>query len=179
MKKSPNSVWDWPYSTKHYLTHPWLWFKHLGYNFRDAYRRARYGWTYVDVWNMDVWLMRTIPPMLRHMATHGCAYPGREPFDTPEKWHKWLVTVSSLLESGLEDNQNNCNEYYNDYINSLSDKWTETYTDENGAVHHEVNGISAADRQYFDRAEEIGKDAAANVEKAFQEISKNFFDLWD
>ena len=40
-KKNPLSVWSYPYKKTYYLTHPWKWFKHLGMNIRDAYRRAK------------------------------------------------------------------------------------------------------------------------------------------
>lgn len=179
MKKSVNSVWDWPYCTKYYWTHPWVWFKHLGQNIRDAYRRARYGWTYVDVWNMDVWIMRTLPPMLRHMATHGSAYPGHEPFETPERWHEWLNKMADLLESGLEEKQNNCNEFYNEYIKSLEDDLSIIYTDENGMIHYKSKGLSAADHEYFNRAEEIAKDAANNVHNAMSQLGMYFNNLWN
>ncbi len=165
MKVSNNSVWRWPYSTRYYFTHPWKWFKHLGQNIRDAYRRARYGWTYGDVWDMDMWMMNTLPPMLRHMADKGCAYPGRPPFETIEKWHKWLHAMADLLESGFEDNQDKCNEYYNEYMEHLFDP-PETR-------------VTEMDNDYFNRAAEIAKDAEANVANAMRQLGEHFFELWD
>lgn len=166
MKKDKGySVWSWPYSTRHYITHPWKWFQHLGMNIRDAYRRAKYGWTYGDVWDMDTWIMHTFPPMLRYMADNGCAYPGHEPFETPERWHEWLHKMADLIESGLEDKQNECNEYYKEYMEHLFDK--------------DDIRVTKMDEDYYNRLQEIGEDAADNLEIAFREISKNFFDLWD
>ena len=159
------SVWYWPYAKRYYLTHPWKWFRHLRINIRDVYRRAKYGWTYTDVWDMDNWIMNVFPPMLRHMADKGSAYPGREPFDTPEKWHKWLHAMADLIESGLEENQNACNEYYNEFIEHLSDRGDAC--------------VPGMDKDYFKRAEEIGEDAEHNLEVAFSQIGKHFYNLWD
>ena len=170
--KSNVSVWSWPYATRYYLTHPWKWFNHLFRNIKDAYRRAVYGWTYVDVWDMDNWIMNVFPPMLRHMADKGCAYPGRDRFDTPEKWHKWLHAMADLLESGLEDKQNECNEYYKEYMEHLFDEPL-------NSNENVIGRLVEMDRDYYERAEEIGADAARNIKIAFQELSKEFFNLWD
>ena len=70
MKNEGYSVWYWPYATRYYLTHPWKWFKDLKNNIRNVYRRAKFGWTYGDVWDMDQWIMHTFPPMMRYMADH-------------------------------------------------------------------------------------------------------------
>ena len=159
------SVWYWPYAKRYYLTHPWYWFRDLGHNIRDVYRRAKYGWTYGDVWDMDQWIMNVFPPMLRHMADHGSAYPGYEPFDTPEKWHKWLHAMADLIESGLEDNQDACNEYYNEYMEHLFDP-------------SELR-VTEMDNDYYDRAAEIYKDAEHNLKVAMSQLGKHFFSLWD
>ena len=165
MKNEGYSVWYWSYTKRYYLKHPWKWFKQLGCNVRDVYRRAKYGWTYSDVWDMDQWIMNTFPPMLRHLAVHGCAYPGHEPFDTPEKWHEWLNKMADLIESGLEDKQNECNEYYKEYMDHLMDP--------------RDMRVEEMDEDYYDRAKQIINDAEHNLEVAFQQLSKNFFSLWD
>ena len=166
MKKDKGfSVWNWPYAKRYYITHPWKWFQHLGMNIRDVYRRAKYGWTYGDVWDMDIWIMHTFPPMLRYMADHGCAYPGHEPFETPERWHEWLHKMADLIESGLEDKQNECNEYYKEYMEHLFDK-------------NDIR-VTKMDEDYYNRLQEIGEDAADNLEIAMTQIGKHFYDLWD
>ena len=165
MSNNPLSVWNFSYRTSYYFTHPWKWFKEIGKNIRDIYRRAKYGWTYIDVWDMDQWIMRTFPPMLRHMADHGSAYPGHEPFDTPEKWYKWLHAMADLLESGLEDKQNECNEYYKEYMDHLFDS--------------DDIRVTEMDRDYFNRSRELMKDAEDNVANAMTSLGKHFYDLWD
>ena len=82
------SCWNWCYSKRYYLTHPWKFFKDLNRNIKDICMRARYGFTWTDIWNWDHWFLHTTPQMLRHMADNGSAYPGKPPFDTPDEWHK-------------------------------------------------------------------------------------------
>lgn len=156
-----NSVWYWPYSNKYYLTHPWLWFKHLGQNVRDAYRRARYGWSYGDIWDMDRWIIYTFPPMLRYLAEHGHAYPGHAPFETPERWHDWLHEMADLLETGSEDWQDEHNEYYEEYIDNIA------------TAPNELRDL------YLERAKELGKQGEDNVRRAMTLLGEHFYNLWD
>ena len=93
------SVWYMPYNKRYLITHPWQWVRCACRNIRDAWRRSVYGWTYGDVWDWDNWFTHVVPDMLRHMADKGSAYPGYEPFDTPEKWHKWLHWIADLIET--------------------------------------------------------------------------------
>ena len=120
--------------------------------------RARYGWTYSDVWNWDIWFAYTVPPMLRHMADYGSAYPGYEPFDTPEKWHDWLHNIADMIETSTEDWQDEHNEYYEEYTNS----WDEELR-----------------IKYMQRAEELAKQGDRNIRYAFENLGKYFYNLWD
>lgn len=163
MKKSTNTVWKMPYRKTYYLTHPWIWVGQAISNIRAAYMRTHYGWCYGDVWNIDQWIMNTLPPMLRHVAENGMSYPIE--FESVERWHKWLNAMADLLESGFEENQNNCNEYYNEYVAHIGDPSELRVTEMN--------------RDYYRRAQEIGEDAADNVAYAMQQLGKYFFDLQD
>ena len=158
------NVWRFPYSARYYLTHPWKWFQQLWRNCRDIYRRARYGYTYSDIWNWDNWFLATAVPMLRYLADHSSAYPGNEEFDTPEKWEKWLHHVADLLESGDEEWQDVHNEYYEEYMN-------------------EPINFNAPPSELFykyaARAKELSDAGEANIIEAFAQIGKNFYALWD
>lgn len=179
MKYNDNySVFRLPCSKRYYLTHPHKWIADIKHNIRDAYRRAKYGWTWSDVWNFYDWFLTIVPDMLHHLAENGCGYPGREPFDTPEHWHEWLHKMADLLESGRDDTQNACNEYYKEYMDHLMENWTARTKDENGWLHS-VPNISEADKQYFKRAEVIGADAENNVANAMRQLGEHFYSLWD
>lgn len=157
------TVWTWPYATRYYITHPWKWFKHLFRNIRDAQHRSRYGWCYGDVWDWDTWFLKVAPPMLRYMADFGSAYPGREPFEDAEKWHKWLYHIADLLETGLQDWQDDHNEYYTEYMDHIL----------------EHRGKDELSKKYWDRANELAEQGEANVKEALNEIGSNFHSIWD
>lgn len=173
-----NSVWVFPFSKTYYLTHPWKWFQQLRQNCRDVYRRARYGWTYSDVWNWDTWFLRTAIPMLRYLADHSHSYPGDEEFDTPEKWQEWLCRVANLLESGDEYWQDAHNKYYKDYMDSFDINWRHPVQEKDSNVI--ISAVSEElQRKYLERAKELAQEGEKNVAEAFTEIGKKFHAIWD
>ena len=116
------NVFQWPYTNYYYLTHPWKWFSQLWRNIKAAYHRIRYGWCSWDVWDWDSWFCSTTPSMLRYMADKGMAYPGSEPFETPEKWHDWLYKMANTIERLQYDNwMEDSNEYSKDYEKTFED----------------------------------------------------------
>lgn len=172
------SCWNWSYSKRYYLTHPWKWFSTLWRNIKDVCMRARYGFTWTDVWNWDHWFLHTTPNMLRHIAAKGNAYPGHPPFETSEKWHDWLNEIADLLETGNEEWQDAHNEYYDEYIKHLMDRPFEEWTDEDGNVHHKLCQTEIS-KQYLARAQELYKQGEDNVHRAFESLGQFFYDLWD
>ena len=176
------SVWKLPYGKRYYLTHPWKWFHDVWQNITDAYRRARYGWTYCDAWNWNTWFLEVTPAMLRHIAKYGNAYPGFPPFDGErgyEKWHDWLNEVADLLESGQEDWQDEHNEYYEDFIKEISEERNNTFTDENGWVHHKARERTELDDKYYARSKELAEQGNKNIHTALSMISEHFWEIWD
>ena len=169
------NVMNWFYTKKYYLTHPWKWFSELFQNLREAYRRVKYGWAYQDCWNMNTWMLEILPPMLRHMADHGCGYPGTEPFETPEKWNDWLHSMADVLESLQEDNWESQNEYKEDYFQSL--EWehdsNNNITMTNGQDHETIAEL------YYMRMKELNEEWKKLLENTFMELAKHFDCLWD
>ena len=155
------SVWYMPYSKRYLITHPWHWFRRAWKNLRDAWRRSVYGWTYSDVWNWDTWFVHVVPDMLRHMANKGSAYPGREPFETPEKWHDWLQHMAFLIETSDEEWQNEHNEFYKDYMDHIWENDPQRFN------------------RYITRANELYEKGNKNIEQALKEMGKYFSCLWD
>ena len=173
------SVWYMPYNKRYLITHPWQWFRCAWRNIRDAWRRSVYGWTYGDVWDWDNWFLHVAPSMLRYMADHGSGYPGREPFTTSEKWHDWLHEMADLLDTGREDWQDEHNEYREQYIEHLMDKWEPWKPDENGVYHAPAPKYTELDNKYFARANELGEQGDANVRRAMALLGEHFGSLWD
>lgn len=161
------NVFNWAYGKRYYLTHPWKWFKELIDNIRAAWMRAIKGYCYMDVWNWDDWFCSVAPPMLRHMANHGSAYPGGEPFDTPEKWHNWLYEMAHKIErlqydNWIEDN----NEYSKEYMESFENDWCSERQEE-------------IRKKYYARCQEIHKMRRQILEDFGKDFFKHFDCLWD
>lgn len=173
------SVWRLPCAKRYYLTHPWKWVKDIKRNIADTYRRAKYGWTWVDVWNFDSWFLTIAPDMLRHMADKGSAYPGREPFETPEQWHDWLYEMAGLLETGREDWQDKHNEYYKEYMDHIMDDWEPPIKDKSGFYHSKPKEQTELQKKYFARAAELAEEGQKNVERALTSMAPHFHCLWD
>lgn len=173
------SVWYMPYNKRYLITHPWKWFGCAWRNIRDAWRRSVYGWTYGDVWDWYNWFLHTTPDMLRYMADHGMAFPGHEPFDTPEKWHDWLHEMADLLDTGREDWQEEHNEYYEEYMSKLVDKWQPWEPDENGMYHTPAPKRTELDDKYFARMAELDKQGEANVRRAMALLGEHLYSIWD
>ena len=174
-----SNVWTFPYRTRYYLTHPWKWFAQIGRNIRATYMRTKYGWTYSDVWDWDYWFMNVVPEMFRYLAEHGCAYPGYEPFETPEKWHDWLNHMANLIESGREEWQEEHNEYYEEYMDNLMKKWEPAVKEEDGFYHSKPRELDELDEKYFARAKELGAEGEKNVVEALRQIGQHFYQIWD
>ena len=177
---SLNVLNNWNYCKCYYLTHPWLWIKELYQNLRAGYLRATKGWCGRDVWNMDDWILEVFPPMLRHMADQGMAYPGAEPFDTSEKWHDWLHSTADVLESLQGDNWYSQNEYEEEF-HKHCDFHRETSTTENGMTVTWSNGedFDTIKELYFMRMKELTKERDKLIKQIFSELGRNFFFLWD
>lgn len=178
-KWAGSSVFWLPYTKRYYLIHPIKFVKDIIQIGKDVYRRARYGWTWQDVWNWDTWFLATTPDMLDYLAEHGVAYPGKSPFETPEKWHDWLHLTAKMLRTGSDKWQRDHNEYYEGYSQYLADNWPQPYKDENGVLHQEVPKPNDTTKKYYAHADELHKLGCENIEFAMKEIGKYFHDIWD
>ena len=161
-----NVLTDFSYSKRYYLTHPWKFFRDCYLNIKYAKQRICRGWCWTDMINMSDYLIDVMIGMLRCMARDSWGYPGREPFETPEKWISWLYYIANELEESKEENYEKRNEYYEDYMKRL-DNWdiNKEMTDE--------------DRKYFEREKELAAEAVERRTKALTELVKYFDYLWD
>lgn len=169
-----------PCAKRYYLTHPWIFIRDSYRAIRDMFHRAKYGWCYSDAWDFDNWFMNVAPQMLRHMAEHGCSYPGREPFTTREKWVDFLNEVADLIESGTEEWRDQHNEYYEEYMEHLMDQWEPAIKDpDTGFYVHKARERTELDEKYFARVKELMGESDNKIRIAFSLLSEHFFDLWD
>lgn len=180
--KNKNSVWTLSSSKRYYLTHPWMLFYDIYWNFRNFIHRGRYGFAYVDAWNWNNWWMSVGAEALRYMADKGSAYPGVEPYDTPEKWNKHLHELADQLDWCSEsmewdDSQNEYNQQMKEIIkrcnrteerDGLTTTWLEM-TDEDQKIRD----------KYFEREKEIEKENENKRIEILSKVGKDLGFYWD
>ena len=179
---SMNVLMDFSYSKRYFLTHPWKWFKEIWTNIKNGWMRATKGYCYTDVWNIDNWFCEVLPPMLRHMANHGCAHPGVAPFETEEKWHDWLHSMADVIDTIYDEDfwVETKNEYYKewntlwDFHNNKHPNFTETCEYNTSEEHFDL-----VRELYYARMKEISEERQELINDTFMEIARAFDYLWD
>ena len=69
----------------------------FSYGLKYRRQRAKRSYSDADWFDMDSWFLEVIPKMLREFS-NGMSYPGREPWETPEKWHAELEYIARGFE---------------------------------------------------------------------------------
>ena len=121
------------------------------YDFRCRCQRFKRGWAYSDVWDMDVWFIRTVKPMLAHLRDYGIGIPGEFCIGEDGNRIYWENTLTEMI-SCLE------------------------LMDENAVREH--LGISDSDYS-FESYKKINNIMEENKDRFFELFSKYFFWLWD
>ena len=123
------------------------------YDFRARCQRFKRGWAYGDVWDMDVWFMHTVKPMLIHLRDYGIGIPGEFVVDGENQranWETVLTEMINCLDMMDEDNVYESLGFY-DYDQLLS---IEDY-------------------------KRVGAIMEENKNRFFELFSKYFYALWD
>lgn len=168
---------DFPYSKRYYLTHPWMFFRECWINLTNAWMRATKGYCYTDLWNTDDWFLTVFPKMLRHLAAEHKAYPGSPPFDTSEKWERWLIEMAENLEYAASDPDEE-NEY-SDEFTAMMDHCREVRK-ETGTITYELDDAGKELRdKYFNRHKELTDLRQEVLEDSMSEISQHLHCIWD
>ena len=97
------SLGGFSYRKSYYLIHPWKWFKDLKILAKNAHHRMRYGYAWIDLWNMDDYLGQLIPNMLEMLAEKAYAYPGTDEFQEYEDWIKYLKDLSAEFRLAMDE----------------------------------------------------------------------------
>ena len=160
---------EWPfwYTRYKFLRAPLKATKYWLDNFRGFLRRGRFGWSYGDVWNIDMYLGKIIPEMLQYLAEKGCSCPMEyiDKYENDEDaafnaWRNDLNRCAKLIEFAASD-RDDYNKYHDNYWNedlTTNDVWREQYWQE--------------DRLLYKQQEDA-------IQKAFNWLGKKFFELWD
>lgn len=159
MEIKPVDLCLFGYSKRYYLTHPWALVKDLWIGAKNIWHRGKYGYAYIDAWNMSTAWCEMGANMLLHLAEHGCAYPGQGEFNTPEKWKAHLEDMARRLRKCADVDWDDENEYYVEYFNDLK--------------NDELR------RKYWQRAKELQAVRTAFIRETFEEFGRNFDCYWD
>lgn len=120
-------------------------------NFRVRCQRFKRGWAYGDVWDLDVWFMHTVKPMLIHLRDHGIGIPNELYIDCENERVNWENTLTEMIT---------CLELM----------------DEDAAREH----LDISDSDYsFESYQKTNDFMEENKNRFFELFSKYFFDLWD
>lgn len=157
------------YSHRWMLTHPWLYFQHGYYNLKAAWQRATRGFADRDIWDMDTWFLQVFPAMLKQLSKNAHGHPCS--FKSYEEWTEFLYQLAIDFEKCQDDEGNDENEYYDEYIKSL-----DTMRYEDGHVVFDDDEIS---KLYFDRMKETSKERQKLLENCFARTAAHFYNLWD
>lgn len=71
-------------------------------DFRERCQRFKRGYSWIDVWSMDVWFINTTLPMLKHLREHHMSIPC-EFEGNPKAWDDILDEMIKCLELMDED----------------------------------------------------------------------------
>lgn len=163
---------------RYYLKRPWKWFRELGINLRSCWQRITRGYSDVDVWNLDAWLLAVLPPMLLALANDECgAYPGTEPFDTLEKWQQWLCKMAMNLESLQEDWTETKNEYADEFFKHLEERRYVQETATGKMISYEPIDTELHDK-YGVRMGELMQAQEDLTIETFKELGEHLYRLW-
>ena len=175
MNKKEMSVWYMPMPKRYYLTHPKEFFRGVKRSFVFAHQRRTKGYCDGDWWSMDEWFRCVVPMMLRDMAEKGMAYPGKEPFETEEKWHDWLYKMADNLEKSAEDYEVK-NEYEEQWhrICQAKKEYGEEFVDERWTAQEKI-----IRNKYLNRVQEIHEEKHKLFKDTMAELVEHWECLWD
>lgn len=106
--------------TKYYLRgfHPIGRIKHFFSDISCAIQRARKGYCYRDLWNIDLWLFELLPNMIKDFKNNMSGYPYN--YESMKDWQAELDFFISILE---QYNNNDFSTYTQDELYQIIMKW--------------------------------------------------------
>lgn len=99
------SLCPFSYRPSYYLRHPLVFLREIKILVANAYHRMRYGFAWVDLWNMDDYLGQLIPNMLKELANRSSGYPCTDEFPDPETYKVYLRALAILFLIAGEDDK--------------------------------------------------------------------------
>lgn len=126
------------------------WFASMRYSLKCGIQRFKYGYAYGDVYDMDLWFVRTIKQMLTHLRDNGCSYPMQ--FKDRDAWCVVLDEMISCLHMMDEDNAH---------------------------IHVAFGEVGAYKEMTHEDRQKAYELMRENKNRFFELFNKYFYDLWD
>lgn len=163
------------------LTFGYTSWRHPIHNLRQLFRNLRYGWQRavkgycdVDVWDIDSWLVDTLPNMLLDLKETHCAYPGENRTDgcscSNEEWEEILGQMAYDFWAAGEDRLPN---KFDEAVDAIFAQKPHPWEDHWTPAERDV--MVQRRKEYLRLAEERKKHKNA----ACDALKKWFFHLWD
>jgi hypothetical protein len=167
------------WSNRYRLLHPWVIITGGWRNLKAAWQRATRGYANRDTWNLDTWLLQVLPAAIKHLAKNCHGWPATDDFPTHEDWVSFLNNLANDLEDCQDDEAENRNEYYEDYMKELMDNADEHWKrDEKGNLTY-TKEQTELDKKYFARARELSEEQQKKLEHCFFLLSKYLRAMWN
>ena len=156
------------YSKKYCLLHPWVVVAHKFRDIHCAWQRARKGYCYRDIWDIDRWFLSLIPNMLDEYIKIHNGYPSEM---TDEEWVDIVQRLSKSFKNADELTTEFVNPYAEEYLETLEMDF------ENGQL------ICHANKELDEKYHSCEKEKDAFMEKSLDEgmilFRKHLRSLWD
>lgn len=176
-KKNPLKLRVRSYRAGYYLTHPWKYIQDLYWNLRNFFHRGRYGFAYSDVWSWYSWWTTVGAESLRYMAENGHGYPGVEPWETYDKWCRYLNRLANDLDWAREtcDITPSHHNHQNTFYPAVEEIRRRTKNDRTKMTLQDEEIV----KKYWEREEELAKEDSEQCAEIFAEIGRNLGRFWD
>lgn len=162
------------YRKKYLLTHPWELIFHYGRDLKCAWERARKGYCFRDLWNIDLWFIQLMPQMLQEFKKNMHGYPTC--FETSEEWEKVLDNMIFCFNEANEETCSLQNEY--DYNCDFDFIPTENNFSELSIIYPTEKDEQNS-KLYYEKECELEKYREEKLHEGLQLFAKYFHNLWN
>lgn len=161
------------YCKKYCILHPWEVVIHKIRDIHCAIQRARKGYCYRDLWNIDVWFLDIMPRMIDEFIKIHHGYPCDL---TSEEWEQILNRMSTCFKDAKDRVFGFDNPYFEEMqIASIleNEHFKSTLSNE---IKEKNNEIKEKYNKYEEEQRKIYKQ---NLEEGLDLFKTHFNDLWD
>lgn len=145
--------------------------KHFFKCIKYSFQRIANGYCDKDMFNLDNYYKSLFYVTLTDLSQNCYSFPGREPFETYEKWVNYLNDMASYFYQSIEDIDYYENEYEDEFLNKFD------YLHSLGQLDTKEN--RELRDKWLKETIEIDKLRQKDLNTALTMLKKSFNDLWD